>query len=166
MDMQVKRDDYLVIYVTTPTGFECKIPARGYNLKSWLAFEDNLKNTYYYEHTTKAVYEHLVFGDPTGIIDTEDDDEPRASKGKALKETASKRKPRAKASEDSKRVPKSRGANKPAAKRTASNGKEARDELRKPKVRNVRKPKEDVQGTNNPRTKAAPRTRNSKTKTQ
>jgi hypothetical protein len=166
VERKTNRDDYFVIHSTMPSGFECKIPARGYNLKSWLAIEDKLNATYYYEQTTKAVYEHLVFGDPNAVIDTEDDDEPRASKGKALKETAAKRKPRAKASEDSKRVSKSRGANKPAAKRTASNGKEARDELRKPKVRNVRKPKEDVQGTNNPRTKAAPRTRNSKTKTQ
>lgn len=163
MQRKTNRDDYFVIYVTTPTGFECKVPARGYNLKSWLAFEDNLKNTYYYEHTTKEVYEHLVFGDPNGIIDMEDEDEPRASKGKALKETTTKRKPRAKASEDSEGVSKPK---RQTAKRATSTSKAKGNELRKPAVPNVRKPKKDVQGTNNPRTKAAPRTRNSKGKTQ
>jgi hypothetical protein len=160
---KTNRDDYFVIYVTMPTGFECKVPARGYNLKSWLAFEDNLKNTYYYEHTTKEVYEHLVFGDPTGIIDMEDDDEPRASKGKALKETAAKRKPRQQASEDTEGVSKPK---RQAVKRAASTSKAKGNELRKPAVPNVRKPKKDVQGTNNSRTKAAPRTRNTKSKTQ
>ena len=166
MERKTNRDDYFVIYVTTPTGFECKIPARGYNLKSWLAFEDNLKNTYYYEHTTKEVYEHLVFGDPTGIIDMEDEDEPRASKGKALKETATKRKPRAKASEDSEGVSKSKRPAKSTVKRASSTSKAKGNELRESKLSNVRKPKKDVQGTNNPRTKTSPRTRNSKSKTQ
>ena len=73
MNQPVKRDDYLVIYTTMASGFECKIPARGYNLKSWLAFEDKLGSTYYYEHTTKQVYEHLVFGDPGAVIDTEEE---------------------------------------------------------------------------------------------
>jgi hypothetical protein len=149
-----------------PSGFECKIPARGYNLKSWLAFEDKLNATYYYEQTTKAVYEHLVFGDPNAVIDTEDDDEPRASKGKALKETATKRKPRKEASEDSEGVSKSKRPAKPTVKRATSTSKAKGNELRKPAVPNVRKPKKDVQGTNNSRTKAAPRTRNTKSKTQ
>ena len=166
MQQKTNRDDYFVIHSTMPSGFECKIPARGYNLKSWLAFEDKLNATYYYEQTTKAVYEHLVFGDPNAVIDTEDDDEPRASKGKALKETAAKRKPREKASEDSQGVSKPRGTNKPVTKRATSTSKAKGNELRKPAVRNVRKPKEDVQGTNNPRTKNAPRTRNSKSKAQ
>ena len=64
VERKINRDDYFVIYVTMPTGFECKVPARGYNLKSWLAFETKLNNTYYYEHTTEEVYRHLVFGDP------------------------------------------------------------------------------------------------------
>lgn len=166
MERKINRDDYFVIYVTMPTGFECKVPARGYNLKSWLAFEDNLKNTYYYEHTTKEVYEHLVFGDPTGIIDMEDEDEPRASKGKALKETATKRKPRAKASEDSAVLPKPERVAKSPAKRATSTSKAKGNELRKSAMPNVRKPKKDVQGANNPRTKNAPRTRNTKSKTQ
>ncbi len=163
VERKTNRDDYFVIHSTMPSGFECKIPARGYNLKSWLAFEDKLNATYYYEQTTKAVYEHLVFGDPNAVIDTEDDDEPRASKGKALKETPAKRKPRAKASEDSEGVSKPK---RQTAKRTTSTSKAKGNELRKPAVPNVRKPKKDVQGTNNPRTKAAPRTRNSKSKTQ
>ena len=163
VERKTNRDDYFVIHSTMPSGFECKIPARGYNLKSWLAFEDKLNATYYYEQTTKAVYEHLVFGDPNAVIDTEDDDEPRASKGKALKETAAKRKPRAKASEDSQGVSKPK---RQTAKRATSTSKAQGNELRKPAVRNVRKPKEDVQGTNNPRTKNASGTRSRKTKTQ
>ncbi len=68
---KVDRDAYFVIYATMRSGFECKIPARGYNLKSWLAFEEKLGNTYYYEQTTEDVYKHLVFGDPEGIIEDE-----------------------------------------------------------------------------------------------
>ena len=68
---KVERDGYYVIYATMPSGFECKIPARGYNLKSWLAFEEKLGNKYYYERTTEDVYKHLVFGDPEGIIEDE-----------------------------------------------------------------------------------------------
>ena len=159
MERKTNRDDYFVIHSTMPSGFECKIPARGYNLKSWLAFEDKLNATYYYEQTTKAVYEHLVFGDPNAVIDTEDDNEPRASKGKALKETAAKRKPRQQASEDSERVRSTR-------KRTAPTSKEARTELREPKVRTVRKPTKVVARTNDSGKKTPARSRSAKSKTQ
>jgi hypothetical protein len=158
--MKIERDAYYVIYTTMPSGFECKIPARGFNLKSWLAFEDKLNATYYYEQTTKAVYEHLVFGDPNAIIDTEDDD-GRTKQRKTQQEAPAKRKPRAKASEDSESISKPK---RPAIKRAASTSKAKSNELRKPAVPNVRKPKKDVQGTNNSRTKAAPRTGNRKSK--
>lgn len=156
--MNIKRDDYFVIFVTMPSGFECKIPARGYNLKSWCAFEDKLNATYYYEQTTKEVYEHLVFGDPNGIVDTEDDD-GRGSKSKTQQETPTKRKPRAKASEDSKAV-------RSTKQRTTSTSKTSRNELRKPKLSNVRKPKKDVARTNNSGTKSPSRNGNRKVKTQ
>ena len=159
--MKIERDAYYVIHSTMPSGFECKIPARGYNLKSWLAFEDNLRATYYYEQTTKAVYEHLVFGDPNGIIDMEDDD-GRADKSETKQKAPAKRKPRAKASEDSKAVSKPKRATKPAAKRASPSSKETRTELRKPKVSNVRKSKKDVQGDDNSGEASLPRTRHRK----
>jgi hypothetical protein len=165
MNEKVNRDDYFVIFTTMPSGFECKIPARGYNLKSWLAFEDRLGSTYYYERTTQEVYNHLVFGDPGQILDTEDDN-GRTKQTEAQQKAPAKRKPRQKASEDSKAVSKPQRASKPAAKRTSSSSKNARTELRKPKVSNVRKPKKDVQGTNNSGKEALPRTRSRKAKTQ
>jgi hypothetical protein len=90
-------------------------------------------------------------------------DGTRTRKSKTQQEAPAERKPRAKASETSKGVSKPK---RQAAKRTTSTGKAKGNELRKPTVPDVRKPKKDVQGTNNPRTKAAPRTRNSKSKTQ
>ena len=162
----VERDAYFVIHTTMRSGFECKIPARGYNLKSWLAFEDKLGSTYYYEQTTKEVYEHLVFGDPNAILDTEDDDERRVSKRETQQKTPTKRKPRAKASGDSEEILKPRRSSKPRAKRASPTSKTTRNELREPKVRNVRKPKKDVQGTNNSGTKSVSGNGNRKRKTQ
>jgi hypothetical protein len=162
---KIERDAYFVIHTTMPSGFECKIPARGYNLKSWLAFEDKLRATYYYEQTTKEVYDHLVFGDPEGIIDTEDDN-GRAKQTEAQQKAPAKRKPRQKASEDSKAVSKPKRATKSPAKRASSTGKKKSDELREPKLSNVRKPKKDVQGTNNSRTKSTSGTRNRKSTTR
>ena len=154
----VDRDAYFVIYTTMPSGFECKIPARGYNLKSWLAFEDRLNATYYYEQTTREVYEHLVFGDPNAILDTEDDN-GRTDKRKAQQKTPAKRKPRQATNKDSKTDGVGRKA-------TTSVRKAQPSKLREPKVRNVRKPKEDVQGTNNPRTKSASGNGTRKSKTR
>lgn len=62
---RIKRDAYYVIHTTMPSGFEFKIPARGYNLKSWLDFEARLECQCYFEETSKAVYDHLVLGDPS-----------------------------------------------------------------------------------------------------
>jgi hypothetical protein len=162
---KVERDAYFVIHTTMPSGFECKIPARGYNLKSWLAFEDKLNATYYYEQTTKAVYEHLVFGDPNGIIDMEDDN-GRAKQTEAQQKAPAKRKPRQKASEDTKGVSAPKRSSKPTAKRAASTSKKKGDELRESKLPNVRKPKKDVQGTNNSRTKSTSGTGTRKSKTR
>lgn len=101
----------------------------------------------------------------TGSLERKTDG-TRSRKTETLKETPAKRKPRQKASEDSKAVSKPQRASKPDAKRTASNGKDARSELRKPKVSNVRKSKKDVQGTNDSGEAPLPRTRGRKAKTQ
>ena len=61
---KLNRDDYFVIHTRMSSGFECLIPARGFNLKSWLAFEDKLGATYTYEKVTEKVYQHLTLGDP------------------------------------------------------------------------------------------------------
>ena len=63
-EQRINRDAYYVIHTKMPSGFEFKIPARGYNLKSWLDFESKLECECYYEQTSKAVYDHLVYGDP------------------------------------------------------------------------------------------------------
>ena len=162
----VERDAYFVIHTTMRSGFECKIPARGYNLKSWLAFEDKLGSTYYYEQTTKEVYEHLVFGDPNAILDTEDDDERRVSKRETQQKTPTKRKPRAKASGDSEEILKPRRSSKPSAKRASPTSKTTRNELREPKVRNVRKPKKDVARTDDSGKATPTRTRTTKRQTK
>jgi len=61
----ITRDGYYVIHTKMPSGFEFKIPARGYNLKSWLDFEARLECECYYEQTSQAVYDHLIMGDPS-----------------------------------------------------------------------------------------------------
>lgn len=59
------------------SGFEFKIPARGFNLKSWLAFEERLGTDVIVEETTQAVYEHLIYGDPTCPLDSPADIKPK-----------------------------------------------------------------------------------------
>ena len=161
--MDIKKDDYIFIDITWKSGFKHTVPCRGFNLKSQLEFT---KSIFWIDKFTWRVVTEKDYNAKLWAPLEEKDNEPRASKGKALKEAAAKRKPRAKASEDSERVSASKRPTKPTAKRTTSTSKKESDELRKPKLPNVRKPKKDVQGTNNPRTKAAPRTRNTKSKTQ
>lgn len=91
MNEKVVRDAYYVIHTKMPSGFECKIPARGYNLKSWLEFETRLGSTFYYERTTEAVYNHLVFGDPNAIIEDEGCQSPVLADTKS--KTSTKRSP-------------------------------------------------------------------------
>jgi hypothetical protein len=67
-EQRINRDAYYVIHVTMPSGFEFKIPARGYNLKSWLNFEAKLEAECYFEETSRTVYEHLVMGDPANPL--------------------------------------------------------------------------------------------------
>ena len=58
------RDDYFILHVTVASGFEFKIASRGYNLKSWLAFEENLKSTVVLEQVNEQMYNHVIYGDP------------------------------------------------------------------------------------------------------
>ena len=72
---------------------------------------------------------------------------------------STKRKPRAKRSEDSKAVRNTSG-------QPTRTVKEKSSVMRESKVRNVRKPKKDVQGTDDPRKTPSPRTRSSKGQTK
>jgi hypothetical protein len=62
----IKNDDYIQIDVTYVTGFKFSIPARGYNLKSWITFHNSL-SPYLSEHIhkviTKEKYDKLFYGD-------------------------------------------------------------------------------------------------------
>ena len=155
--MEYKSYDYILADVVWSTGFTHKVPMRGFSLKSQIEFHKSLSHVVSMTPNvvTEEEYNNYLYGE---------DDGSRECKTETLKKTPAKRKPRSKASEDSKRVSKPRGATKPAAKRTASNGKEARNELREPKVRNVRKPKEDVARTNSTRKKSTSGNGNRKSK--
>ena len=161
--MDIKKDDYIFIDITWKSGFKHTVPCRGFNLKSQLEFT---KSIFWIDKFTWRVVTEKDYNAKLWAPLEEKDNEPRASKGKALKEAAAKRKPRAKASEDSEGLSKSRRTNKPATKRASSSSKEARTELREPKVRNVRKPKEDVARTNSSRKATTPRNGNRKSKAQ
>lgn len=45
---KVRNDDCFVLTIEHYDGFKFKVPARGYNLKSWIAFENTM-------HITKKV---------------------------------------------------------------------------------------------------------------
>ena len=154
---KVNRDDYFVLHVTMPSGFEFKIPARGYNLKSWLAFEERLESTVVVEQTNASVYEHLIFGDPNDAL------------GELQNGSTNKRKTQRKNSSEGSsskaKVKDSKGTRTPR-KTATSTSKEKPTVLRKSPVRNVRKPKESVQGTDNPGTKTPTRSRKPKGSTQ
>lgn len=76
----MQRDAYFVLHVTMQSGFEFKIPARGFNLKSWLAFEERMQTEVIVEQTTQAVYEHLIYGDPTCPLDSPADTKSKTPK--------------------------------------------------------------------------------------
>lgn len=60
----VKSDAFFLITVKWKGGFKHKVACRGYNLKSWMDFEDSLEyvDSYNYVETTEEVYNKLVFG--------------------------------------------------------------------------------------------------------
>lgn len=61
----VKRYDYIQIDVTYITGFKFSIPARGYNLKSWIEFQESLSSVkkHTYKIITKEEYDKLFYGE-------------------------------------------------------------------------------------------------------
>jgi hypothetical protein len=149
---RVRRDAYFCIHTTMQSGFECLIPARGYSLKSWLAFEDRLSAKYEYDEITEQAYIHLLLGDPN---DSLGEKYGPGNKGTAQQEDLPKRGRGKAKSEDSKstRTPR---------KTAASTSKEKPSVMRKSPVRNVRKPKKDVQATDNSGTKTPTRSRKPK----
>ena len=151
----VNRDAFFAIHVTMASGFTFIIPARGYNLKSWLTFEDRLGgSSYNYEETTERVYMHLIAGDPYLPLE-EEKPNGRTVKAKAQQENPPKRGRGKTKAEDS---PKPRTPRKT----TTQAGKGEPSVVRKSPVRNVRKPKEDVQAVDDTGTKKPTRTRLSK----
>lgn len=147
----VRRDAYFCIHTTMQSGFECLIPARGYSLKSWLAFEERLGAKYEYDEITEQAYIHLILGDPN---------DPFGEKyGTAQQENPSKKASREAKVEDS---PKPRTPRKT----TTQAGKGKPSVVRKPAVRNVRKPKEDVQAVDDTGTKKPAKRRSTKGSTQ
>ena len=150
---RVRRDAYFCIHTTMQSGFECLIPARGYSLKSWLAFEERLGAKYEYDEITEQAYIHLMLGDPNDPLGekygpasertAQQENPPKRGRGKAKVEDSPKpRTPR---------------------KTTTQAGKKEPSVVRKSPVRDVRKPKKDVQGTDNPG-KATPTKRRSPTR--
>ncbi len=161
--MDIKRDDYIFIDVEWKTGFKHTVFCRGYNLQSQIKFNEAI---FWVKQFKWRVVTEKEYNAKLWAPIEENDNERGQRKTKTLKETPAKRKPRAKASEDSTGVSKPLRASKSTSKRTTSSSKEARTELREPKVRNLRKPKKDVARTNNSGKASLPRTRSSKSKTQ
>jgi hypothetical protein len=68
--VKIMSDAYLAIVIVHNDGFTFSIPARGYNLKSWLAFEKKLdiaKSVNYHE-ITAAEHFILQYGPPEKIV--------------------------------------------------------------------------------------------------
>jgi len=60
----VPRDNYYQIDVVWKNNFKHSIPARGYNLGSWIQFHDSIEyiKKHSYKEITKAKYEKMVYG--------------------------------------------------------------------------------------------------------
>jgi hypothetical protein len=60
----VPRDNYYQIDVVWEDNFKHSIPARGYNLGSWIQFHDSIEyiKKHSYKEITKAKYEKMVYG--------------------------------------------------------------------------------------------------------
>lgn len=58
---KVEYDGYYLIDVKTTNGHEFVIPARGYNLKSWLAFEKSLISVLSAQHRIVSEAEFMVY---------------------------------------------------------------------------------------------------------
>lgn len=64
MTDKVNRNDYFEISVEMQDGFKFKVPARGYNLKSLLEFEQSLGCVKKYSHKQidQSKYEKMIYG--------------------------------------------------------------------------------------------------------
>ena len=160
-ETKVNRDDYYVLHVTMETGFEFKIPARGWNLKSWLAFEEKLRSEVVYEKTSQAVYDHLIYGDPSVPLVIEEET-PSGSTIKRKTQRANS----PKGNSDKAKGEDSKGTATRKRKATTSASKEKPSIVRKPAVRNMRKSKKDVQGTNDSGKETPTRSRRTKRPSQ
>lgn len=54
--IKANRDSYYMIIATMPSGKVFKIPCRGYNLRSWLDFEESLKLPHFYVEVPQEEY--------------------------------------------------------------------------------------------------------------
>lgn len=60
---KVNRDAYFIIDVEMYKGFKFKIPARGYNLKSWLDFQKKMQcKSVTYSEVTQREYDKKLWG--------------------------------------------------------------------------------------------------------
>lgn len=68
--VKIMSDAYLAIVIVHNDGFTFSIPARGYNLKSWLAFEKRLDIAKTIEYHEITANEHflLQYGPPEKIV--------------------------------------------------------------------------------------------------
>ena len=136
------RDGYYFFHVKWRGGFTHIVPVRGYNVRSNIKFTESLEwiDTYDIEQVTQEQYDLRLWGSNL------EEEDGRASKNKTQQKNPTKRKPRKEGSKDSK-------ATRNTSDKSPRVAKEKPSLVRESKVRNVRKPKEDVQGTNIPRTK-------------
>lgn len=68
----VNREDYIFMNVVWNTGFKHIVPCRGFNLKSWLQFQESLSNVKSYDWyiVSKDEWEERVWGSGS-VADTE-----------------------------------------------------------------------------------------------
>jgi hypothetical protein len=145
--MKVSSNAFYFIDVTWKGGFKHIVPCRGYGLQSQLKFNDSLIYVESAEprEVTEEEYNNRIWGDLDG----------RDNQREAQQENPPKRS-RAKAkSKDSESTRNTSGK---SPRVTGSQP----SKLLKPTVRNVSKSKKDIQGIDNPRTKAVSKPRRAK----
>lgn len=145
--IKLNRDSYLFIETKWKGGFTHIVPARGFNLKSQLKFNESLfwiESSNWYE-VSKENYEEHIYG--------------RTEQTEAQQEDPPKRSRRSKKDKDSEST---RSSSKKSTRTAGSQP----SKLRESKVRDVRKPKKDVQGTDNPGKATLPRSRKPKGQTK
>ena len=61
-ELKLERDNYYKMVVTVDSNTSFVIYSPGYKMRSWMAFQDKLKNTYTYTESTLQEYQKYVFG--------------------------------------------------------------------------------------------------------